>query len=119
VGTTRAPGEKGTKKLARTYGDSLVCVRYRYDERGRQRYTTAEIVVDQTVWAPPAAERASRRRTPNPRDRVGIRILFSEVELREQVKQLGGIWRPRQKLWELTHAQAKALGLEHRIVSQG
>ncbi len=27
------PGQKGTKRLLEKYGDTLVCVRYRYDER--------------------------------------------------------------------------------------
>ena len=26
------PGQKGTKALVRKYGESLFCVRYRYDE---------------------------------------------------------------------------------------
>jgi hypothetical protein len=26
------PGQKGTKRLVEKYGDSLLCVRYRYDE---------------------------------------------------------------------------------------
>ncbi len=27
------PGQRGTKKLSELYGDQLVCVRYRYDEK--------------------------------------------------------------------------------------
>jgi len=28
-----APGQNGTKKLVATYGERLVCVRYRYDTK--------------------------------------------------------------------------------------
>ena len=27
------PGQRGTKKLGAKYGDRLLCVRYRYDEK--------------------------------------------------------------------------------------
>lgn len=31
------PGQRGTKSLAKTYGDALLCVRFRYDAELRQR----------------------------------------------------------------------------------
>ncbi len=34
---TLKPGQPGTKGLLARYGKRLVCVRYRYDERTRQR----------------------------------------------------------------------------------
>ncbi len=40
------PGQKGTKKLAAEYGDSLVCVRYRYDEKSGTRFKTVELIVE-------------------------------------------------------------------------
>ena len=40
-----------------------------------------------------------------------------EMEVREKVKKAGGIWRPRQKLWELSYAKIVALGLENRIIT--
>ncbi|QTA91774.1 Uncharacterized protein dnm_078480 [Desulfonema magnum] len=46
------PGQKGTKKLAEIYGDSLVCVRYRYDEKRKKRLKTVEIIIDETDWKP-------------------------------------------------------------------
>jgi len=49
-------------------------------------------------------------------DLFGIRVVGYELELREQVKRAGGIWRPRQQLWELPYGQILALGLEDRIV---
>jgi hypothetical protein len=40
------PGQKGTKALVEKYGDSLVCVRYRYDEKSRTRLKTVELIVE-------------------------------------------------------------------------
>ncbi len=34
-------------------------------------------------------------------DRLGIRVTCYELAIRDYVKQAGGIWRPRQQLWEL------------------
>ncbi len=45
-------GQPGTRKLVEQYGDRLVCVRYRYDALKRRRYTTAEIIVDESDWDP-------------------------------------------------------------------
>ena len=42
-----APDQNGAKKLARRFGDALVCVRYRYDADTGIRYTTVELLVGQ------------------------------------------------------------------------
>jgi hypothetical protein len=39
------PGQRGTKNLVNQYGDRLICVRYRYDEKTKKRYTTVELIV--------------------------------------------------------------------------
>ena len=41
------PGQKGTKQLLAQYGDTLVCVRYRYDEQRKKRFKTVELIVAQ------------------------------------------------------------------------
>jgi hypothetical protein len=46
-------GQKGVKKFIGHYGEQLVCVRYRYDERRRKRFTTVDIIVEQSVGSPP------------------------------------------------------------------
>jgi hypothetical protein len=46
------PGQNGTKKLLARFGERLVCVRYRYDEARRQRFTTVELIVAQAPWTP-------------------------------------------------------------------
>ena len=108
-----APGQNGTKKLVATYGDRLVCVRYRYDAKRQLRLKTVELIVETTRWNPRA--RNARRR---PEDMVVVRIAYSESELCERVKSLGGIWRPRHKLWELDWRSVCSMGLQDRVVTE-
>ena len=88
-------------------------MRYKYDEENNQRYTTVEIIVENGEW-----EQKKKLQTPERTltDRYGVQVAGYELEIRDQVKKAGGIWRPRQKLWELPYGQILALGLEERIV---
>ncbi|HKX41878.1 MAG TPA: hypothetical protein VJO99_12025, partial [Burkholderiaceae bacterium] len=47
-----SPTQAGALKLARRYGDALVCVRYRHDAAGRHRYTTVELIIDEAPIVP-------------------------------------------------------------------
>ena len=49
--------------------------------------------------------------------RVGVRIEYGEMELREKAKHLGAIWRPRHKLWEMGYDDALVLGLAGRVAA--
>jgi len=62
---------------------------------------------------------AAVHRTPrrNDHDLVGVRIAWNETELRAAVKQTGAIWRPRQRLWEMSWEAVRALGIGHRVVT--
>lgn len=111
---TLAPGQNGTKKLLATYGDRLVCVRYRYDSARGVRHKTVELIVETLPWTPRG--RAPRRQ---PHDMVGVRIAYSEIALRERIKRAGGIWRPRHRLWEIDWKTAGELGLQTRVVDDG
>ncbi len=46
-----------------------------------------------------------------------MRIAWNESELRSAVKQAGAIWRPRQKLWEMSWEAVRTLGIGHRVVT--
>src|SRR6266511_4971974 len=105
---TLTPGQKGTKKLLRQYGSQLVCVRYRYDAERRLRFKTVELIIEQAPWSPPATRIAGATL-------VGVRVGAKEVELQRQVKQDGGRWYPADRVWEMPHSQAMALGLKDRI----
>ncbi len=116
IRTCLKPGQKGTKKWSILYGDRLVSVRYRYDAEKKRRYTTVEVIVEEGAWQPSAPKTDSSGTTRNMTDRLGIRVAVYELEIRKQVKSAGGIWRPRQQLWELPYGRILALGLEKRIV---
>ena len=104
------PGRKGTKQLLTQYGDRLVCVRYRHDAQQKKRFKTVELIVAEWAWEPPAPR--------IPADQiVALCIDFAEGALRERVKQAGGKWHPRQKVWELCSGHVVALSLEARIVA--
>jgi hypothetical protein len=44
---TLRPGDSGTKKLTKRYGEKLICVRYRKDQATQRRFTTIELIVDE------------------------------------------------------------------------
>ena len=105
------PGQKGTKQLLAQYGDRLICVRYRYDAQRKKRFKTVEIIVAEREWEPPAPRVTADTI-------VGVRVGFAEGEMRERVKQAGGKWDRRRKVWELRYDQVVALKLEARIVKE-
>ena len=105
------PGQKGTKQLLAQYGDRLVCVRYRYDVQQKKRFKTVEIIVAEREWDPPAPRFAADAV-------VGVRVGFTESEVREQVKQAGGKWNRHRRVWELRYAQVVALKLAPRTVEE-
>jgi len=117
--TTKAtlkPGQNGTKRLTDKYGDRLVCVRYKYDEGARKRYTTMELIEEESDWMnePPVSNQAHHFSLSQ---RLAVRVEYWETELREKVKTTGAIWRPRHKLWEMCYEDIVALGLESRVVA--
>jgi hypothetical protein len=103
------PGQKGTKQLLAQYGDRLICVRYRYDAQRKKRFKTVELLVAERDWEPPR-QRLARDQI------VALRLPFADVVVRARVKQAGGTWNPRRRVWELGYDRAIALGLADRIV---
>jgi hypothetical protein len=108
---TLRPGAPGTKRLAKRYGERLV--RYLYDEARGRRLKTVELVVEETPWSGRA-----RRPRRDDHDLVRVRIDWRETELRLAAKQAGAVWRPAQKTWEMTRQAVRALGIQHRVVSE-
>ncbi len=41
---TIKPGDPGSKKWIREYGDNLICVRYKQDPVKRKKHTTIELI---------------------------------------------------------------------------
>jgi hypothetical protein len=102
------PGQRGTKALAKKYGDNLVCVRFRYDEVTRQRLKTIELVVERANWEPPEPKYSPSRPVP-------LRIEGYELELRSQVKAAGGRWNPEKQLWFVKFGNIAGTPLEKHI----
>jgi hypothetical protein len=112
VRLTLRPGMPGTKRLVARFGERPVCVRYLYDEARARRLKTVEPLIEEAPWR--ARARRPRR---NDHDLAGVRIAWRETELRAAVKQAGAIWRPRQKLREMSWEAVRALGIDHRVVT--
>lgn len=102
---TLMPGQKGTKKFLDRFGKELFCVRYRYDEKQGKRFTTVELIVEQSAWTPPTKPTV-----------VGLRVELKETDLQRRIKQAGGKWNRDKGVWEISYDQALALDLKNRIV---
>jgi len=103
------PGQKGTKKLAAEYGDALVCVRYRYDEKSGMRFKTIELIVESKPWTAPMPSFTDA-------DLVPVYIGFSDTASREIAKAAKGRWDPDQKLWIIRYGRIKGTALEKHII---
>ena len=115
IAKTFAPGHDGTRRLAREFGDRLVCVRHRYDDANALRVTTVEIV----AYVDPL-----HGRTPPPRNAVAawapvwIRLEPDERALRRRVLGAGGRWDRDLKLWEVPQWLVARLALHDRVVGE-
>ena len=87
------PGENGTLRLVERFGDTLLCVRYRYDAIRDMRIKTAEIIVDEK----PGKGVPRLRET----DIVNVQVPFTMKALRDRLKSVGAMWHPAQKLWSV------------------
>ncbi|MBI5898499.1 MAG: hypothetical protein HZB40_04680 [Rhodocyclales bacterium] len=96
-----APTAAGARRLAARFGDALVCVRYREDADGGRRLTTVELVVDTR---------------PLPPGELLVHVAFEEAELRTKVKEAGGTWDAKHRLWRLPRATVRKLKLTGRVV---
>jgi hypothetical protein len=104
------PGQSGTKRWKKKFGDDLVCVRYRYDELLQKKVTTVEIIVEQSIW--------EKRPHKIPGNKImSIRVNYGELKISGIVKKAGGRWNSKEKVWKLAYKDVMALGLEKRIVN--
>ena len=136
---TLRPGSPGTKALLQEYGDRLVCVRYRYDDRRRIRLKTVELVVEEIeypeatdatpVCAPNAAPPPSsvpEKATPHTRgvtghregDHVSLEVGWDERRIHRELKAAGGRWDPRTRSWKVARTAVMRLNLAHRIIKE-
>lgn len=93
------PGQPGTLKHVRQWGEALVCVRHRHDLGADERLTTVEVVVDRMPIQHHSDKRVSVRVSPYDLD-TGVLLLAA-----------GGTWNARTRLWQVSPKVAKALDL--------
>ena len=103
------PGQSGTKRHCRQFGDALVCVRYRHDERTGKRYSTVEIVVD--VHEPPVDTAA---RLLDHDEIIAAHVDYYDIDLRARVQAAGVQWDRQRKVWLMPYGVALRLGLHGR-----
>ena len=111
------PGQPGTKRYTRQYGEALVCVRYRRDVANSRRVTTIELIVDDGFYyqeTHPVSKALFPN--PNPNRNVYLRVGYEESALRRQIKTAGAHWIHEKKLWQMRYRDAHKLGLKDRIV---
>ena len=102
-------GQPGTKKLAKQYGENLICVRYRCDPAQKRKLKTIELVIDSQPWQP-SSDFIPMNKLMN------LRIAIEETALRNRVKAAGGTWLRRKQVWQLPYREVVELGLTKRIV---
>ena len=102
------PGKPGTKSLEKKYGEALLCVRFRYDEKLRQRLKTVELVVERADWAPPSPHYTADALVP-------LRIDAADMPMRSQAKAAGGRWNPEKRLWFVKYGKIAGTPLEKHI----
>ncbi|MDA8413379.1 MAG: hypothetical protein M0023_06265 [Desulfobacteraceae bacterium] len=101
------PGQKGTKRLVEQFGESLLCVRYRYDETRGVRLKTVEIIVEEKPWQPPFCFRDG--------DIAPVTVAFEETALRARLQKMRAKWDPHLKVWLVSYRLIRGTDLETRI----
>jgi len=100
------PGQYGTKQLLEKYGESLLCVRYRFDETRGMKLKTVEIIVD---------EKPLRRPRFKDDDLVPVHVAYDETELRQQLRAMRGRWDAERKLWYVRYGLIRGTPLAERL----
>jgi hypothetical protein len=109
VRKTIRPGQKGTRRFIRDWGERLVCVRYRFDAKEKIRYTTVEIVSSEPrPWIPP--------RRPPPYALVYLKVDRNDWKAIRRLRD-ARVWFDGDKgLWRTRYDVAERLRLKARIV---
>jgi len=107
---TLYPGQPGTKKWVKKYGENLLCIRYKYDPENNKKMITVELAEETGDWA------KNKMRIPKNKI-VQIKVRYGEIDIGRKVRAFGGNWNKEKKVWELPFAHVQALGLTDRIVS--
>jgi hypothetical protein len=104
VARRMAPDRDGAKKLALRYGEQLVCVRHRLNSTGTVRFTTVELLVEQTPVVPTGTRL------------VAVRLEAGDRPTRSLLLSCGAHWDKSQKVWLVPRRVVKTFGLLDRVV---
>lgn len=103
---------RDANRPCRLRGRVQYLVHVHYDEQRQKQFEIVELIVEEDEWKPSEEQGAADRV-------VQLRALWSEVEVRQQVKEAGG-WRdPASRLWVVRYDRAVAWGLKERMVREG
>ncbi len=106
------PGDPGTKKLVQRFGEKLVCVRYRYDDENNRVLKTVELIIEDTEW--------KRDREKIPKNKVMcLRVDINETKLQKRIRENGGKWDGKERVWRLPYKDVLELGLTDRRMKGG
>ena len=111
---TIRPGDDGSKRYHEKYGDQLCAVRYRRSPCKSTVYTTVEIIVAQREAYHPKSP--PQKPAPNNSEWVAVKIAYEEVELRTEVRKMGGRWSKVAKAWVVKRTMAERRNIGHRVV---
>jgi len=112
------PGENGSKRYLRTYGDRLICVRYRNDHANQKNLVTVELIVAEHPH-PAGNHELFDAMYPHPNRWVMLRIDYEEKQLQGEIRQRGGKWIKSKQLWSVPYRIVQELKLEDRMRSDG
>ena len=100
------PGRPGTKRHQQQHGAQLVCVRYRHDPENGRRYTTVELLVDDSPLP------LDRRSGPT----VRVTIRPNEVALQQLLARHGQPETGESQPCQIPRPLALALGLQDKVI---
>jgi len=106
------PGQPGTNKYLEKFGENLICVRYRYDSKGKRKVKTVELVIEDEPWQYTPKKTAQNKI-------LNLHIDYDETYFRKLVKAAGGRWNPQKRSWQLAYKDIIELGLTDRIIDEG
>ena len=102
-----APDRDGAKRIALRFGDQLVCVRHCLSSDGSVRFTTVELLIEQTPVIPAGTRFVAPRLEPGDRS------------TRSLLMACGATWDKSLKLWRAPRKVVRSLGLMHKVVAAG
>jgi hypothetical protein len=111
---TIRPGRDGSKRYLETYGEQLVCVRYRRDREQHRNVVTIELVVDQIPQPRPVAAPGPEVNL-SPNRIVFLKVASYEHQVQQSIRNRGGSYDRDCNRWRLSLGEVQRLGLNNRI----